>query len=163
MAGRIANRTDRRGEVIMVLEKRGRHILMHSKSHYPGGIFRLPTGGIRFGEKANSTFCRELWEETGFEAGQGRSIAILLYEFEYSGNRTPFVSYIFYKPDITEDPEVMDPEENISDFLWSPVAEIRNTARRLMSLTDWWADWGRMRSVSHDLVADWLEANPRPV
>jgi 8-oxo-dGTP diphosphatase len=163
MSERISPKTDRRGEVIMVIENKQRRILMHTKSHYPSGIYRLPTGGVRFGETANTTFVRELWEETGFKAEESRGIALLLYEFYFAENSMPFVSYIYYQPNVSEEPEVRDPAENISDFLWSSPARIRDIAQQLMSVPDGWRDWGNMRAVSHGLVAEWLNSNRRSI
>jgi 8-oxo-dGTP pyrophosphatase MutT (NUDIX family) len=63
----------RRAEVCYLMH-RGRPqegLLLHTKTIYPTGAYRLPTGGIQPGEAALATLAREIAEETGLELGDG--------------------------------------------------------------------------------------------
>ncbi len=52
------NRTDRYGEVCMVVRRLSGRLLTMTKTLYPRGVSRLPTGGINHGEPILSALLR---------------------------------------------------------------------------------------------------------
>jgi hypothetical protein len=62
---------NRRGEVVLIVQKPDDRILLHTKPFYPAGVFRLPTGGLKPEESINDGLVRELYEETGLAHREG--------------------------------------------------------------------------------------------
>lgn len=149
-------RRDRRGEVALVIENEHDQILLHTKGHYPQGAFRIPTGGINFGEQVIDALYRETFEETGFKPVSFKLIALLLYEFRYFNKTIPFMSFIFHVIPDRINPQVQDENEKISEFRWVDRQGLGNIAHELRSLDDTWRDWGTMRAIPHELACDFL-------
>ena len=87
--------SDRRRAEICYIMHRGRAqdgLLLHIKTFYPVGAFRLPTGGIHQGQGVVETLAREINEETGLTVGERadqvqvqRYLGLLSYEFHHAG------------------------------------------------------------------------------
>src|SRR3954452_16116776 len=62
---------DRRAEICYIMHRGNLAdgLLLHIKTFYPSGAFRLPTGGIHKGEAVMETLSREIEEETGMVVG----------------------------------------------------------------------------------------------
>ena len=56
---------DRRAEVVLILPRPGGRLVLITKPDYPGGVYRLPTGGIDPGEFVLAAASREALEESG--------------------------------------------------------------------------------------------------
>ena len=143
-------------------------VLLHIKTFYPAGAFRLPTGGIHTGEAVAETLAREIFEETGLILGDGaeqvqvqRFLGVLAYTLSHPqlGN-APFATYHFLvrMPDqATLAPQ--DPAESIGGWEWRPARDLDTVADRLQQVgqeSAAWADWGRFRALSHRFVAQQL-------
>src|SRR2546423_356546 len=84
---------ERRGEVVLAICSAGNKVLLHTKSFYPDGVFRLLSGGIHPDESVESALLREAREETGLDVRIEKFVALIQYE---SGIRQhPFASYLF--------------------------------------------------------------------
>ena len=157
----------RRAEICYVMHRDdpADGVLLHTKTFYPAGAFRLPTGGIHIGEAVTATLAREIFEETGLilgaEMGQvqvQRFLGVLAYSLRHPqlGN-APFATYHFLvrMPDgATLTPQ--DPEESISAWQWQPANDLAAVADQLEQVgqeSALWADWGRFRALSHRFVA----------
>src|SRR5689334_2752741 len=70
------NKDDRYGEVCMVIRRKNGRILTMTKTFYPKGTYRLPTGGINHGESIFNALLRETQEETGLVVEVKRFLAI---------------------------------------------------------------------------------------
>jgi NAD+ diphosphatase len=158
----------RRAEICYVMHRGnpGEGVLLHIKTYYPAGAFRLPTGGIHEGESVIETLAREIEEETGLVVGQGadqvqvqRFLGTIAYEFDHRslGSTATFATYHFLvqmPAAATLNP--LDPEENISGWQWCKPADLPQVAHFLQhvgALASIWADWGRYRALSHHFVA----------
>ena len=51
---------NRRGEVVLAIERPGRCVLLHRKGWYEPGVYRLLSGGIDWDEAVETTLAREL-------------------------------------------------------------------------------------------------------
>ena len=130
----------RRGEVVTVIRHSDGRIWLHTRNFYPGGIYRLPTGGIDAEEPALHAARRELWEETGLCAEPVDCLGILCYRLERAGVVIPFVSYIFLFQDGKHEPISRDAEEKIAGFkLVSPI-QLTETAQTLRLAPLEWRD-----------------------
>jgi len=150
-----AKRVKRRGEVVFVIRDRSGGILLHTKSWYPPGAFRLPGGGIDWDEPVAHALMREIGEETALDAQVARFIALL--EYDVAGQRAAFPTYVF----LLDTADVLaarpqDPAERISAFRRIDAAGLRAAARDLRALPGDWRGWGEFRALAHDCVADAL-------
>src|SRR5689334_10837308 len=65
-------RSDRFGEVCMVLRRANGRLLTAIKTFYPSGAYRLLTGGVGHGESIAAALLREIDEETGLDVAVRR-------------------------------------------------------------------------------------------
>lgn len=145
-------------------------VLLHIKTFYPNGAYRLPTGGIHQGERVMETLAREIEEETGMVVGIGadqvqvqRCLGVVSYEMEHrsAGQTFPFATYHFLvqmPPDgvIT----TIDPEEHIGGWEWRRPDEllaVADTLEQVGRRDAVWGDWGRFRALSHRFVGERLK------
>ncbi len=148
---------ERRGEVALVIQRTWQEVLLHTKTFYPPGVYRLPSGGVSWNEAVSDALRREVYEETGFSTRDERLVGLVSYEFQNDGQAVPFVSYVFLLPGVEGLPAVQDANEHISSFRWSPIAELPAVAAALRSLPDdspGRQDWGRFRALVHDFVVE---------
>lgn len=145
-------------------------VLLHIKTFYPEGAYRLPTGGIHIGETVLDTLTREIFEETGLSVGEGirdvhveRLLGVLSYDLHHAAlGEAPFATYHFLvrmPPEAVLSPQ--DPDESIGGWQWRPARELSAVAETLENVSLYsmqWADWGRFRALSHRFVAERLAA-----
>ncbi|CAN5795436.1 NUDIX hydrolase [soil metagenome] len=161
----------RRAEICYVMHRGdpAQGLLLHIKTYYPAGGYRLPTGGIHVGEQVEATLAREIQEETGLIVGTAvdqvqvqRFLGVVAYELVHRTlQRTDyFATYAFLvqmPADATLDPQ--DPDESIAGWLWRSPVDLPTVATTLENIGDSapdWADWGRFRALSHRFVAEAL-------
>jgi 8-oxo-dGTP pyrophosphatase MutT (NUDIX family) len=160
----------RRAEICYIMHRGdpAEGVLLHIKTFYPGGAYRLPTGGVHIGETVLDTLAREIFEETGLTVGAGagdvrveRLLGVLAYDLHHAAlGATPFATYHFL---VRMSPNAMlapqDPDESIGGWQWRPARELLAVAETLDTVylrSQQWADWGRFRALSHRFVAERL-------
>jgi 8-oxo-dGTP pyrophosphatase MutT (NUDIX family) len=151
---RFQRHADRRGEVVLALERRDGRLVLHRKAHYREDVFRLLSGGVGHGEPVIEAVVRETEEETGLQVQVEQFVALLSYTFRFGGIDVPFVSYVFhlretagrFSPDWLEIDQVRE--------VWPH--QLPEVAGRLRGLDGDRADWGRWRAIAHDVVAEEL-------
>jgi ADP-ribose pyrophosphatase YjhB (NUDIX family) len=145
--------TTRRGEVIFAIQ-RAVGVIVHTKHIYPPGIYRLPSGGVCWGESVLSALHREVREETGLTIREQRFLGLIEYSFRCQNETLPFVSYVFLVKDDGGEPRPQDEEEHILAFRQVPVAELTRVAHSLRAIEEDWRDWGEFRALAHDFVVE---------
>lgn len=156
----------RRAEICYVLHcgDPAAGVLLHSKTFYPEGVYRLPTGGIHTGEPVVETLKREIYEETGLVVGEDagqvrleRFLGVLAYALHHRTlGSVSFATYHFLvcmAPESVLAPQ--DPAESIRGWQWRPSHQLADTAAALDQVgLQWaaWGDWGRFRALSHRFV-----------
>jgi 8-oxo-dGTP pyrophosphatase MutT (NUDIX family) len=145
----------RRGEVVMVVRHRDGRLWLHTKSHYPPGVYRLMSGGIRCDEPALIALRRECREELGLAAAEPAGcFGILRYRLERNGAALPFISYFFLIEGGEHEPAVQDATEQITGFRLVWPDELPALAGALRAVPPEWQDWGVFRAVGHEFVAE---------
>ena len=157
---KIAVKRNRRGEVVLAIQRPDGKVLLHTKRFYPSGIYRLPTGGVHLGEAVLSGALREAKEETGLDTRISGPAGMVEYAFRAGKLSMAFVSYVLLAQAGDATPLPLDEDEQISGFRYVPVADLRLVAAALRQLKDRWADWGAFRAPPHDMVADALLESP---
>lgn len=152
-------RPDRVGEVCMVIRRPSGRLLVSTKTFYPPGAYRLPTGGIDVGESIEAALAREAHEETGLDVAVRRFLAAISYRT--GRGETVFHTFAFLLDELGGTLGSLDPHEEILDYREVDPAELVPMADRLDALHSApsekidgdWADWGRFRAVVHRAVA----------
>lgn len=145
---------NRRGEVVLALERPAGTLLLHSKAHYEAGIYRLLSGGINRGETVLAAVHREVAEETGLCVTVEKFIAVLDMVFCFGPIAVPFPSYVFH---VREAGGTLRPDQREISGLRAVVPdELPQIAATLQGLRGPRADWGRWRAIPHELVAEAL-------
>ncbi len=153
LATRQSRRHDRRAEVLFVISRANGRILLHTKHHYPPGVFRLFTGGIGLGESVQSALWREVAEETGLDCTLQRFLALSTYCFRKDDFIMHFATYSFHL--LTDNEQTPQPRDvvEVACIGETTLAGLPLVAQRLRSLTpDQRQAWGRWRAIAHDLV-----------
>lgn len=145
----------RRGEIVLLV-KQPVGVVLHTKDFYPPGTYRLPSGGVRWGESILHALHREAREEMGLDVEVERFLGLLEYEFCCQGETTPFVSYVFLVRGMGAKLAPQDEEEHITSFQQVPLAELPAVANRLRGLEGDWRDWGEFRAIAHDFVVEMM-------
>jgi len=155
-------KTDRVGEVCMVIRRPNGKLLLSIKSIYPRGAHRLPTGGVGIGEPIFAALFRETQEETGLSVRLRRFLALISYHV--ADEREPvFHTFAFLLDEKGGTLGVQDPAELIEEYIEIDPSELTTVAERLESLPETdrdrvgsWRDWGRFRAVVHRAVHEAL-------
>jgi ADP-ribose pyrophosphatase YjhB (NUDIX family) len=150
-------RVKRRGEAVFALRDPAGAILLHTKSFYPAGIYRLPGGGIDWNESAKAAVLREIREETALDARISRFVALI--EYDIAGERASFPTYLFLLDAANiSSAHPADPHEAITAFRPVSAAGLRAAAASLRALPADWSAWGAFRAAAHDVLAGALGA-----
>ncbi len=154
------NRTDRYGEVCMVVRRRDGHLLTAIKTFYPRNAYRLLTGGINHGERVYDALLRETHEETGLEVKVSRFLAAIAYSLNNENETPVFYTFAFLLEEVSGVLEVLDEDERVEAFHEISVADLPIMAKNLRNvqheasneIAGNWHDWGNFRAVVHDAV-----------
>jgi 8-oxo-dGTP pyrophosphatase MutT (NUDIX family) len=159
------NRTDRFGEVCMVVRRPDRKLLTMKKTFYPPGAYRLLTGGINHGEHVLDALLRETYEETGLEVTITRFLAAVAYHTGSTDTMPVFYTFAFLLDEVGGSLGVVDEKERVEAFREVKPADLPTMADYLDGMgTDYsgeiagdWRDWGRFRAVIHRVVWEALK------
>jgi ADP-ribose pyrophosphatase YjhB (NUDIX family) len=160
------NKTDRYGEVCMVIRRTNGRLLTMIKTFYPEGAYRLLTGGINHGEPVFTALLRETQEETGLQVEVRRFLAIASYHITSSGDTPVFYTFAFLLDEVGGTLGAIDEDEQVGAFREIEPAELPTLAQHLEQLGSQysekiagnWGDWGQFRAAIHRLVWDALQA-----
>lgn len=158
------DRTDRYGEVCMVVRRPNGRILTMKKTYEPHDTFRLMTGGINYGEQVLHALLRETNEETGLQVNVSRFLAAVTYRIANSDAPPIFYSFAFLLDEISGTLGTIDEEEQFEAFHEIEPKALRSVAEHLNHLDNLysqdirghWNDWGHFRAVIHNTVAEAL-------
>jgi len=154
-ATRLYRSQDRRGEVVLVIQRPECRLLLHHKGWYEPGVYRLLTGGIGLTESVEAALARELAEETSLTLCTTRFLGILDCRIRFRSQQLSFVSYVFHLPH-TGGSLRLPQTEDISDFREIPIAELPATSAELRQVPPPRSGWGHWRALAHDFVYEML-------
>ena len=176
-ATRLYRSQDRRGEVVLAIERParlprrgqarcvprlaplgagfGRGVLLHRKGWYEPEVYRLLSGGIGLDEGVEATLARELEEETGLTLHTTQFLGVLDCRIHYASEEISFISYVFHLPR-TEGVLRLPRTEDIIDFREVPIADLPAVAEDLRRVPPPRTGWGHWRAIAHDFVYETL-------
>jgi len=154
------NKTDRYGEVCMVVRRKNGRLLTMTKTFYPKGAYRLPTGGINYGESIHDALLRETNEETGLQVSINRFLAAIAYRVPAVNTQPLFYTFAFLLDEVSGTLGAIDETERIEAFREIEPAELPTLAAFLEAVKNGysdeidglWNDWGHFRAVIHNVV-----------
>lgn len=149
-------RRKRRAEVVMVVRTLDGRFVIHTKSFYPSGIYRLMTGGIKLGEDLEAAARREALEEIGHDVTIERFLAVQHHTFVCGQECLSFTSYLFLMLAEDRPLQATDTTEDIADYRTVPLVGLIQVADQLERLPPDWIDWGRFRASAHRLAVETL-------
>ncbi|NJN67465.1 MAG: NUDIX hydrolase [Chloroflexaceae bacterium] len=164
-------KTDRIGEVCMVVRRTDGCLVLGRKTFYPPGTYRLLTGGIDHGEPIEAALLRETYEETGLDVVVRRFLGILDYLVvpgrEETSSEKEFYTFAFLLDEVGGVLECLDEHENHEDFRCVLPQELPAIADMLEHVADQideeiggsWRHWGIFRAAVHRVVFDALQEN----
>lgn len=142
-------------EVGMAIQRPNGKILLQTKEGYPGGVFRVPTGGLKQGESIESALLRETDEETALSVEVRRFCAILSYRD--AEDRKVFRTYLFLLRETGGILKEQDPEEGITGWIEADREVLAFAAEQLRDVPDSWQNWGTFRALAIDALLPHLE------
>lgn len=143
-----------RGEVCMAIMRPNGTLLLQTKRSYPGGVMRLPTGGVQTDEDLETALLREIWEETNLTVTVDAYVASIGYR---AGDRVShFRTHLFFVRELTGELMSNDPHEAISAWDEAAPASLRDYAQALRAIDASWRDWGEFRAAALEVLADHL-------
>jgi len=151
---------DRYGEVCMVVRRPNGHLLTMTKTFYPTGAYRLPTGGINHGESIFDALLRETHEETGLHVEVRRFLALAAYRVASVSDTPVFYTFAFLLDETGGTLAPIDESERVEGFREVAPDELVGIAEYLEQLhanydeeiDGNWHDWGEFRAAIHRLV-----------
>lgn len=158
------NKTDRIGEVCMVIRRREGCLITARKAYYPPGAHRLLTGGIAANEPIIDALLRETDEETSLDVEIRQFLAVITYQATDTINANnqshAFTTFAFLLNEIGGVLAPRDENERIAEFHCLAPHELAARATFLENLSaeydpeirGRWSDWGRFRAVAHRIV-----------
>jgi 8-oxo-dGTP pyrophosphatase MutT (NUDIX family) len=162
-------KTDRYGEVCMVVRRPNGRLITARKTFYPAGAFRLLTGGISHGESILDALLRETAEETGLDTAVRRFLAAIEYRViaQDDSQVGAFYTFALLLDEIGGTLQCADPHERLDEFREITIDDLPRIADQLDSLGQGfdpeingrWRDWGRFRAVIHRVVYESLRDN----
>ena len=150
-ATRLYRRLDRRGEIVLAIERPGHQVLLHRKGWYAPQVYRLLTGGIGMSESVEDALSRELMEETGLSVQSARLLGVLDCLIQFAQAEVSFVSYVFHLPH-TRGALRLPQTEDIADFREVPISDLAAVAEDLRQVAPPRTGWGRWRAHAHHFV-----------
>jgi len=154
---RLHRSRNRRGEVVLAIERPGRCVLLHRKGWYEPGVYRLLSGGIDWDEDVETTLARELEEETGLTLSIADFLGLLDCHIHYASQEISFVSYVFYLSRTEGVLRLPQTAEDITEFRDVPLADLPTVAEDLRHVVPPRTGWGHWRAIAHDFVYEVLE------
>lgn len=158
------NRSDRYGEVCMVIRRSNGSLLTAKKTFYPANAYRLLTGGINYGERVLHALLRETREETNLEVIVQRFLVAVAYCLPGQQNQPLFYTFAFLLDEAGGSLEALDKDEYVEYFREITPEELPERENFFAHLPQDYsaylggkvADWGQFRAIIHELVAEAL-------
>lgn len=150
---------DRRGEVVFCVIRPYGKVITVTCAEYPKGIFRIPTGGINYGEDIIDAIYREVKEELGLNVEVVKFGGVLKIRFEYNEDTAMFYSYLFILKETGGRLLLDATDDEVSDVREVDLTGLEIVVDSLKSIQGKWSDWGRFRYESSNAILKILKAD----
>ncbi|MGE4283184.1 MAG: NUDIX domain-containing protein [Clostridia bacterium] len=147
---------DRRGEVAFAVQRKNKKVIVIRTDFYPEGIYRIPTGGINYGENVIDAVKREVQEELGLITEIEKFMGVIKYHFIYKNERIDFYSYIFWLVEIGGSILSDALEDEINEYMEVDKQHMLDLVELLIGFQGDWKDWCLFRSYTTGFIADFM-------
>lgn len=153
--------TERRGEVVFaVIRKNGRVVMTRCKN-YPHNIYRIPTGGLKYGEDIIAALHREIKEELGITAEVVKFGGVVQSVLTYGDSSCDFYSYVFILREKSGNILVDAMDDEISEIKEVNLKELNAAVESLNEIKNTWKEWGKFRYITSKYVYNLLMKNKK--
>ena len=149
--------TDRRGEVVFLVERKNGKKIVIKSGKYPRGIYRIPSGGIGFEEKAIDALSREMKEELGINFTIQSFLGLVEYKINYKDEALKFYSYLFLLKEVSGNLIEDATEDEITDYLEADDERLIQIGDKMREIKGGWYDWCQFRSQAIYFYKDYLK------
>ena len=140
----------------MAIQRPNGKILLQTKDGYPGGVFRVPTGGLKRGESIEEALLRETEEETALSIDVQSFCAVMNYRD--TDDRKVFRTYLFLLKETGGTLKEEDPDEGITGWIEADRDVLTFAAEQLRDVPRSWRNWGEFRALAIDALLPHLES-----
>jgi len=147
---------ERRAEVAFAVERKSGKIIVIRTEFYPRDIYRIPTGGINFGEDILSALDREIAEELGVKTEIKRFLGAVKYNITYKNERLNFYSFVFWLKELSGNILKDAIENEIFEFIEVDHDELLKICDNLKNNTSSWKDWCSFRLQTTQFILEYL-------
>ena len=152
-----AIKRDRRAEVVFCVCRENENTVTVTCSEYPEGVYRIPTGGIRYGEDIVQAMFREVREELGLQVEVARFAGVVRIRFVSGKESIMFYSYVFILRETGGRLLLDATDDEISAVLEADISKLEEISEKLGKIEGRWSDWGKFRQVSTAAALDELK------
>jgi 8-oxo-dGTP diphosphatase len=150
---------DRRGEIVFCVVRPDGEIITITCEEYPEGVFRIPTGGINYGENITEGVHREVMEELGLVSEISNFAGALKIKIMFNDEYVFFYSYIFIMLEVSGNLLIDATDKEVSEVKTVRLSELKHVADKLLNIGGVWHDWGQFRYITTRAVYDFLAGN----
>lgn len=148
---------DRRGEVVFCVVRPNGRIITTAGADYPENIYRIPTGGLGYGEDIIKAVHREVMEELGIDVEITEFAGALKIKLKHGHDSVMFYSYLFILKEVggrlLED--ALDDE--ISRIKEVDIGGLRWVVESLYNAPGSWDNWGKFRYTTSRAILSFLK------
>lgn len=103
----------------------GNVLLARISQRVPGGAgkWTLPGGGMDWGETAQETLVREMWEETGLEPSIGSILTVRSFPYDDADHEYHVIQAV-YRVEVSGEPRVTEVDGSVDAAAWHPVESL---------------------------------------
>lgn len=144
--------TDRRAEVSFAVQRKNGKWITVQGENYPKGTFRIPTGGVAYGETVYHALFREVAEELGIQTEIVKFLGCIEYTIVCEGAKLLFYSFGFWLREIKGDLLTDATEREITAVSELNREELIEKIQVLRETEAEWSEWCRFRMESTSLI-----------
>lgn len=145
---------DRRGEVVFGVVRPNGKLILVTCEEYPEGIFRVPTGGINYGEDILKAVQRETMEELGLRTEILSFGGVIKLKFAYKHDSEMFYCYLFLLKEVSGKLLEDATDVEVSKVIEADYNTMCKASQTLNNIEGNWADWGKFRSITTKAIVE---------
>ena len=150
-------KSDRHGEVAFAVQRKNGKFIVIRTSFYPKGVYRIPTGGIIFGEDVTDALYREISEELGLSVNLKSFPGMVRYHITMGDESLTFYTFVFLLEEtggrILEDAT----EDEICEYIEADKDKLTEIAKNLSNNKSNWRDWCSFRMQSTAFIIPYID------
>ena len=153
---------DRWCEVAFAVQRKNGKFIVIRTEFYPDGVYRIPTGGVQFGEDIIHALRRESAEELGLTVEMKRFLGAVRYHISCEGESLSFASFVFWLRETGGEILTDATEDEICEYIEADTDKLSEIAENLRTNTSNWHDWCSFRVQTTAFIIPFLKESEKP-